>query len=93
MVQKTKIKTRFLSCLYFLCLCPQDTTSFDRLRSTSFFATRKHHSVLATQNDILPLAKKDTTLRIDLFVLYREFCLTKKTRLKATSHKDVLNIL
>ena len=42
-----KNKALLSEVLCFLCLCPQDTTSFDRLRSTSFFAKQKHHSALA----------------------------------------------
>jgi len=45
-----------------LCLCPQDTTSFDRLRSTSFR--------LRTQNDVTPYGVNDVMLRINDFSLW-----------------------
>ena len=42
-----KKKDTIKSCLFFLCLCPQDTTSFARLLVTSFRAEREHRSALA----------------------------------------------
>jgi len=56
---KHKNKDTIFIVSFFLCLCPQDTTSFDRLRSTSFFAKQKHHSALRTQNDVTPYGVND----------------------------------
>jgi len=46
-VSPPKIKALRKKCFYFCVCVRKDTTSFDRLRSTSFFAKQKHHSALA----------------------------------------------
>ena len=59
---------------FFLCLCPQDTTSFDRLRSTSF--SRRLTSLYACghktmlryiANDVTATAVSDVGLRPTMF--------------------------
>ena len=42
-----KKKHFLLGSVFFLCLCPQDTTSFGRLRSISFRAKQEHRCTLA----------------------------------------------
>jgi len=53
--------------LCFLCLCPQDTTSFDRLRSTSF-RLRTQNEVALCANSVV-LRTNDVMLRINDVVL------------------------
>ena len=52
---------------FFLCLCPQDTTSFDRLRSTSFRAEREHRYEEIVKNAKEKGLGEDVAFYLDFF--------------------------
>ena len=79
-----KKKHFLLGSVFFLCLCPQDTTSFDRKRSTSFFANQKHHSALAdtkrgclTANSVV-LRTNDVGLRPTILHFVQMYAIIQK---------------
>ncbi len=70
----------------FLYLCPQGTTSFDRLRSTSFRAKKEHPKKARTQNGVV-LHTNDAMLRINYAAHYAQPITSNKNAPKESSER------